>query len=196
MKCSSNLQNIFSNKFGLFWDLNYKTYYCSNCCRIVISWSVCHPSLILQARMEITIVEPLMKLNFNGMLYVSVPHDAQYYDILQNDIQHNDTQHKGLFVTYSINVQRINVQTYKRTQHKRHPAQTTSLSITAFCHIKCRYAECHISFIIILNGVILNVIMWSVFRLNVTGPCRFAECRSSNKVKWKSASLFNTNISL
>ncbi len=117
-----------------------------------------HPSLILQARMEITRVEPLMKLNFNGMLRVSVSHDAQYYEIFQNDIQHNDTQHKGLFVTCSINDTSINeLSTNNITQHNcilpyckvslcrmSHFIYYNSEWCYIKCHnVKCLSSECH-----------------------------------------------------
>jgi hypothetical protein len=67
-------------------------------------------------------------------------------DTLLNYIQHNDTQHKGkgFLVTLS----------------------TTTLNITALC-MECHYAEWHISFIVMLNAIMLNVVILSAIMLNV-----------------------------
>ncbi len=66
--------------------------------------------------------------------------------IQQNDTQHNDSQHKVLICD---------------TQHKWYSAYKT-LSIK-----NSHNADCHVLFIVVLNGIILSVVMLSVLMLGV-----------------------------
>jgi hypothetical protein len=74
------------------------------------------------------------------------------HDIQHNETQHNDTQHNNI--------------EYNETQHKELFA---TLSIKTL-GIDRHYAECCVSFIVMLNAIMLSVVMLNVAMLSVVAP--------------------------